>query len=134
MGTQMRKFKFFTLLQALTAAFVFAVDIPNDIPTFCVTYPTDSSYRIHLVNHPKKLKTNQRNSNINTFFNFPRNITDVPNSKDIYPLNNAKKILRIFTGSFSVGAKAKSHATKSQNAPNRNLRFCSSDRAKKTYL
>lgn len=106
MGTQMRKFKFFTLLQALTAAFVFAVDIPNDIPTFCVTYPTDSSYRIHLVNHPKKLKTNQRNSNINTFFNFPRNITNVPNSKDIYPLNNAKKILSNFYGQFFRGSQS----------------------------
>lgn len=104
----MRKSTFFASLLVLTAAFVFAGAIPNDIPTFCVTYPSDSSYRIHLVNHPKELKAKQHNSSISTFFNFPRNISDDSDDNKDYPLNNAKKILPNFYGQYFRGSQSES--------------------------
>ena len=50
----------FILLLALGASALHATEISDKIPAYCITYPTDSSYEIHLVNHPNFFSNNDK--------------------------------------------------------------------------
>lgn len=104
----------FILLLALGASALHATEISDKIPAYCITYPTDSSYEIHLVNHPNFFSNNDKKIEIKygTFINFPRNLDSPIYPINFYHLKNAKEILPKFYGQTFRGSQSKTEEEK----------------------
>ncbi len=109
----MTKAKFvLALFLAVCAPTLYAADSLDSLPAYCVTFPTDSSYRIHLIRHTKDFQSNygcgcSNHSDKDEFFiNFPRNLNKQSYTWMTYNLENAKRVLPEFYGQTFRGNKS----------------------------
>ena len=109
----MTKAKFvLALFLAVCASTLYAADSLDSLPAYCVTFPTDSSYRIHLIRHTKDFQSNygcgcSNHSDKDEFFiNFPRNLNKKSYTWMTYNLENAKRVLPEFYGQTFRGNKS----------------------------
>jgi len=83
----------------------------KDLTAFCVTYPSDSTYKTHVIHRVKGLSHIGGNHfsgrGFGYFVNFPRNIGDQPSWR-IYELKNSKKVLPKFYGQIFRGSLGES--------------------------
>lgn len=92
------------------ASTLHAGDYLDSIPAYCATFPTDSSYKVHLIRHTKDFNNScgcsDHNKKSESHINFPRDLGKRIHPSDTYYLANAKRVLPEFYGQTFRGSKS----------------------------